>query len=371
MMDNNTIQLALPLEELGGSTTLPIQLLLVGAVRQAFWIHQSDAPNYEEVLHKVIDLAPKLMPADGELAKSYISAAVRLYKQRAVAQSKGRKIVAPTSLIDKDMEQCKKDLETAQEKKQSKDAIETELNRLVRVRARLDVEKWTENKTIERDADIPEGCSKILEKGQGFKLYSDNKKPRFLAVRVLHPDKAEDVTGVDLVYEVYRRRGTDVEVRIIAVQYKMLHKKDLYTSDAKNLPKQIDAMLTYYCDGDKCSTPQTYVPEKLYRMPHCCAFLRVTDSIQTKEGWYLTDGQHLRVCDVKKLMEETDKGNQVLRMSAISESSISQESFQELFRNDMIGSRWMSTAELNDWYKTAKIFEATDRIIAHVKDFTR
>lgn len=365
MTDNNKVnQLTLPLDV--DSDPLPIQLLLLGAIRQCFWIYTGNPPTYEDALYRAIEIAPNIISINSELIRFYESAAVRLYKQRAKAQSRdSKKRMTPLILVDADIARYKKDLENAEE--EEKDAIETEMSRLTRVRNRLNTEPWTENKVIERDADIPERYARILEKGQGFKLYND-KKQRALAVRVLHPDKAEGISGVDLVYEIYRQQGVNIEARIIAIQYKMIRKNNLYTSDSKNLLEQLNAMTCYYCNSGKCSIPEGYHSEKPYRMPHCCAFLRITDNIQTKDGWYLTDGSHIRACDVKRLMKPTTRGHQILYAKDIGENSISQEAFQEFFKNDMIGSRWISTQELNEWYEDAKIFQATDRIVTHVRE---
>ena len=98
MTDQFAAQPFLPGDNL--NIELPLQLLLVGAMRQSLWIHTGNPPTYEEALHFTVSVAAKIVPLDGELAKSYDSATARRYRQRAKARSKKtQKEVTPLELI--------------------------------------------------------------------------------------------------------------------------------------------------------------------------------------------------------------------------------------------------------------------------------
>lgn len=285
-----------------------------------------------------------------------------MYRQRARAQSKKTQTeITPLESINNDISVYEIELEAAE--KEDYDVLKAQLERLKRAKERLDKVEWTEHESLERDVDVPETFYGILTKGKGFKLY-DFKENRKLAVRVLHPGKAEDITGVDLVYEMYRWTPKGAEVRIIAIQYKRWDKQALYTSKARNLEQQLVDMNHSFCESELC----TVVDDQPYRLPACSAFLRLTDIEQTKDGWHLTDGQHLRVCDVKRVAHITTKKHMVLRAEVINDICLGQETFQELFNKGIIGSTWMPVGHLDYWYSQASVIEATDRIVAHVKD---
>jgi hypothetical protein len=347
--------------------------LLVNALRQALGIARRRTPTYAEAVDLVLDLAPQLLMEDSPLVEAFETKLERLYKERAAARSEIEgKEVTPLEVLDRDIEQLEE--ETRQAEPDQAQEIEIELSRLARARSRLDKESWTESKAITRDSDASARNLPVSVRGQGYKVY-ELAMDRRLRVRVLHPDPPEARSGVDLMYETYWDKNlgegrTALLVRIAALQYKMWDGKALYTSRYPDLRDKMEKMRRAFCDAGLCNPPKKPGADERYRLPFCCAFLRPTDRVQTRDAWRISHAWHIPVCAACDALEPTGQGHEVLRSRRISSSAITQETFQELYNRYMLGSRWLIAQELDELYDRIGVFNDVDRVIVHAQEYS-
>ncbi|WP_218008512.1 hypothetical protein, partial [Janthinobacterium agaricidamnosum] len=92
----------------------------------------------------------------------------------------------------------------------------------------------------------------LLEMGAG-QARRDFELPDggMLRVRVLHPDKPEQVTGADVIYE--RHSIDQEEASIVIVQYKIWENRTLRLTDPRLL-QQLDKMRTFACGNYLCKS---------------------------------------------------------------------------------------------------------------------
>lgn len=348
----------------------PQQWLLLNAIRQTFGISRKTAVTYAEAVALAIDLAPRIIDDSNPLVKAFDAEAIRLYRERADARSRIRnKIVKPLEILDRDIRQLER--EATQAKDGQDQAIRSQIRKLQRTRRGLDEISWTETQAIHRDADAYERELPISHKGQGYKEYSVSVNRR-LRIRILHPDPPESNSGVDLIYENYYdkkqgKRSVSL-VRVAALQYKMWDGKNIYASQTTNLLPQMERMQKTFCETGFCDKPSQNADDR-YRLPTCCVFLRPTDKKQTKDAWQVTHAWHVPICVALARFETTDSGNSVLRSSLISNSSVTQGPFQELYNRGMLGSRWISSAKLKALHRRIGILDYSDGIVIHAQEY--
>lgn len=191
---------------------------------------------------------------------------------------------------------------------------------------------------------------------------------RYLRVRILHPDRPEQISGADLVYEVYSPNSKTA--RIAAVQYKVWDGERLYFSQAPNLENQLRRLQEYFCKGAFCSSGKCESPRKQYRMPYCSAFLRPTDRLQSRDARLFSTGYHIPVCKIATLERATQKGGKCLDRSDLWATSLTPRPFQELFNKGMVGSIEVPVTELDEFYRNISLFDERDSVIIHAQEFT-
>lgn len=346
----------------------PNQFFTLVGIRQVFWMGQGTPLTYEQCIDFGIELSPKVIAEDGKLARSFESATVQLYQQRSASRSKSGQQITAADLLKQEIDDLKADYTIAA--KGERAFMSAEINRLTRALWRIDKEKYTEHRVIERDTDqLPPRYAPVIEKGQGFKLYG-LPNGHNLAVRILHPDKTEGISGVDIVYETYTKVSgdEDIYVRLAVIQYKMWNAKKITTSQAKSLESQLGKMQKHFCNESDFCKPPTGTNSNPYRLPYCSAFLRLTDYYQTKNGWRITDGEHIRVCFANQTLHNKENETQFLSKKDIDHESISQDAFQDLYRVAKIGSRLLTLDEMRNMYQRFNLFDAVDKIVIHSKD---
>ncbi len=345
--------------------------LLVNAVRQAFGIGNKTPISYAQAVSLAREIAPQLINENSPLVKAFEIDVIKLYRERAEAQSKiGQTPISPVQVLDGEIKQLEKEFQKAELGKREK--IEYEINRLKKVRPKLDMSNWTETQAIIRDSDVVANELPISKKGQGYKEYVVTKDRR-LRVRVLHPDPPEAHSGVDLIYENYYQQKTDGKkpvllVRIAALQYKMWNGKNLYTSQAPNLIPQLEKMRKAFCESGFCNKPANNDDER-YRLPYCSAFIRPTDKRQTKDAWQVTHAWQIPICEALKKFETTPEGNKVLHSNKVSNCAVTQDIFQDFFNRGMLGSRWVNVGNLNKFYSKIGIFDTLERVVVHAQEY--
>src|SRR5690606_15016336 len=94
---------------------------------------------------------------------------------------------------------------------------------------------------------------------------------RILRLRLYHPDRAERVTGTDLVYELYDLK--EGRVRLVHLQYKLWNKGNLYLNSG-NAKGQIEKMKSILCGSGFCREQLPRIGNNEFRFPYCSGFFR-------------------------------------------------------------------------------------------------
>lgn len=219
----------------------------------------------------------------------------------------------------------------------------------------------SENQLIFRDAYNVERNLPSIATGQG---YRDFRLPEdsVLRVRVLHPDKPENISGADIVYE--RHMPDEEKASIVAVQYKIWEDKRLYLSDPR-MKEQLKRLQGFICENDLCVD---VTEENAYRFPCCAAFLRPTDKLQRVDQKYSSTGEHLPICRIDDCKTVTARGAAVLEYKTMKEISLSSEIFEYLFNRGKIGSRLLDYA-LKRLYANYLITSSEDSVVIYAQEF--
>jgi hypothetical protein len=321
-----------------------------------------ESPTYTKTFLLARDAVPDLFGPDSILANAAEPEEVRMYRQKAEAESLRREVpVSPLAIVDEEITEY----EALLAADPSKTLLEKPLNKLRRIRAQLTQAAYTENQIIMRDAfqashlPIP---SYMGDSWRDFRI-SEN---RGLRIRILHPDKAEQATGADLIYE---QHWADKGVaRLTAVQYKVWDGERLYFSKATNLEDQLIKLKSTFCDRGLCHPSTQSKSQDKYRLPYCAAFLRPTDKLQERDIKLVSTGLHVPVCVVNRLCQ-SEKGVKKIERKCMRGESLSQTIFSELFNYNMCGTRWLLYQELSDFYQANSVIRNPYSISIFAQEF--
>jgi hypothetical protein len=297
------------------------------------------------------DVSTLRRAADKSLAARYIERA------RLRAARDGRPIEA-IDLLDADLRERRLDSQVAESRE---DAVHTrrEIRKLIEARSELSLSLSTENQAIFRDFRRDWGLPTI-DAGVDYREV-ELRSDRRLRLKVLHPDALEHVTGADPVYEIYDDdRST---VRVAAVQYKLWREKRLSTSEER-LCKQLEKMRERFCESGHCGQGE---PIEGYRFPHCAAFLRPTDKLQSPDSKLCTNGEHLPICQIPKVELLGRNGSRKITRESISKTSVPQMTFEEMFSNHRLGSKELSKKDLPSLYGKIVDDSHNGRVIIHAQ----
>lgn len=336
-------------------------LQVVSTLREAINLGTRE-PNpitYEKTLDILSDVSPSFYePIVKLLRNKNESDLVKFYKEMAEAESNEKIAVSPIDLINVELHK----MESLFEKNNDKKFIRKRVLDLKAAKEYFMPRKVSENKALNNDfflANRGDYFSKEIYKDDAYKDYRlDNN--RVLRLRLLHPEKDEAILGSDLIYEQFDLKTN--RVRFIHMQYKMWTDNSLYFSDERMMT-QINKLENHlcnskYCDGD--------VSSKNFRLPYCSGFLRPTNKMQTADSKLVTTGVHVPICFISKLKETEFK----LTKKNCNEHSISSKVFEDLFHSNMIGSRWISIDELENFYEEKQIASFTNTIRIHAQEVT-
>ncbi len=328
-------------------------------------LKKQQPPTYEQSIRFFHELDPDLYEKISEiLTEKNESETVKLYREKARLESLKRGIeVSAEELLLEDiniLEQLKHLPDAEKEKTQS---INREIAKFHLALAGLRPRHLSENAILNRDATFSKRGnlpSEELFSDYGFKDFKLSRD-RYLRVRLLHPDIAEHTTGADLLYEqvdIINKR-----VKIIFLQYKTWENGVLYFSAHKNLETQISRLSDSVCKCNYCDSPDIdYDP---YRFPHCSAFLRPTDKLQFSNSKMISSGLYIPICKVNKIRSDEKK----LDKKELKYSALNHHIFEDLFNLGLIGSRWLTVAQAEEFYKKNNIIEKRDTLILHTKEF--
>lgn len=337
----------------------------VNAVREAVSIaKRSIQPiTYEQTLDLIHDINPSVYEeVTTLLARKNESDFVKYYKQKAEAKSTDEIKIEPTDLITEELEE----LEAIVERDKSKRFLNKRIFDLKNALTYFQPRKISEHKILNKDFYLAERpsfkFSEILYEDEEFKDYKleDNK---VLRLRLLHPDKAEHVIGADLIYEQFNLKTN--QVRFLVLQYKTWNSNSLNLSSG-NIADQFNKLDKNLCKSGFCSSYKEESESSKYRLPFCCAFLRPTSYIATADSKLVSSAIHVPICQVLKI-KETEKS---LTRKNSKGKAISFTIFDELFIENMLGSRWLTFKELEEFYEKKEIFSHVDRIRVHAQEVT-
>lgn len=347
-----------------GTNRLDVEWTAANAVRELINLAtrgDSSKATYDKALRLGGEIIPDLLGENTSLIRrARESPAVKEFRQRAFAESLEGEDVTTIQLLDREITQLKK-LLSLSKKKGENDQLRRALKRVEKAKIEIDPAKHTENQIIFRDSAIGFEGLPELGSGQDYNDYRISDKA-ILRARVFHPNSAEEITGADILYE--RHDFSSSTVTIAAVQYKIWEDKSLYLSDPRMLG-QIKKMSCFLCDKGYCK-PGT--EDQTYRFPHCSAFLRPTDRLQSPDQQLISSGEHIPICRIPSVTIKGPRGGDLLTMDSVKPVSLSHFSFQELFSSNKIGSRTLSHEELDQLYKSIEGIADKGSILIHARD---
>jgi hypothetical protein len=221
-----------------------------------------------------------------------------------------------------------------------------------------DRKSFYEGKIILRDASI--GATKQSDEFDVF----DFKLPagRHMRIRVTHETATENINGSDLIYE--HHSGKSDMIRIAAIQYKLVDKGKILAKD-KRVEKQINRLHRCFCEEMPCQIEQESSVKTNFRFPTCTAFVKVANRLQSKDAAGLSVGYYVPVCNVKEIWSQGKNLNQENTDGQI----VTHRTFEDLFNAGTIGSRWLSSAEVEELYRKHKLIGEKDKVTMHIQLF--
>lgn len=328
----------------------------------------SSKSTYKSALDLGAVICPEILGRDvSVLQQERESDLTKEYRQRATYRSiREKEDISPLSLIEQDIEEFESLLKTAKESndKTKTDKLKRKLVRLHSSEEEINPDKSSENQLIFRDSyKVDRNFPTLTETNNSktYELYGDD----LLTIRVLHPEKAEHITGADLVYE----RFDEVTQKVVVafVQYKIWENKRMSLSDSR-MQDQIKRMKGFLCDKGICKNNSE---TRQYRFPYCSSFLRPTDKLQHPNQAFISTGEHLPICYLNECGSISARGAKVLEYENIRNISLSHEMFEELFSQGKIGSKPLSLEELAILYEDTSIISRKDRVLLYAQEYPK
>ncbi|MBA4286741.1 MAG: hypothetical protein C0434_14540 [Xanthomonadaceae bacterium] len=322
--------------------------------------------TYAEALDFGAQLYPALLGNESSvLRRATESDTTQEYRQRArlKTQAAGRPI-HPLELIAADIAEIDQLLDVAKRTKEKGrvDRLKNRLKTLKNARDELDPPAHTETQLISRDAAaFPSGLPSI-DSGKGYKAF-ELPDGNALRLHLFHPDKPEHISGADVLYE--RHSPATETVTMVFVQYKIWEKQTLSLNDSR-MAEQIGKLKSLVCDGGLCTHSNKETP---YRFPHCAAFLRPTDKLQSPSQKLISSGEHLPICRIAECTKINRFGTPVLDFKGIRGTSVSGGAFEYLFSYNKLGSRSVTHEDLEEMYERLRISADLSRLIVHAQEF--
>lgn len=334
----------------------------VVSIREAVSIARkvSQPITYEHALDLIYDLNPTVYEQVTKLlTNKNESETVKYYKEKAEALSTLDNPLTPQELLEKEISEHEDMLENAENKRFLQ-------KKIFELKSALDFftpRSVSEHKILARDFYLAEHGGKFAEKLYEDDSYKDYRvsNTEILRLRLLHPDKAEAILGVDLIYEIFDLENE--QVRFCHLQYKTWNTNVLYLNDERMFD-QIEKVEKHLCKSGYCRDHNGEKFPPGYRLPYCCGFLRPTSKLINNESKLVSTGMHIPVCEVRKIKEMEGK---ITKQNIISKS-ISSKNFEDLFNENLLGSRWISFDELDRFYEEKQINSLTNTIRIHAQE---
>lgn len=317
-------------------------------------------PTYEQALTIIHDLDADLYTDISNLISAKNdNDIVKYYREEAHLQSITQdREIKPENLISDEIDRLNDLLRLAKLPKEEMRFVERRIGSLYLGLENLKPRNLSENRILNRDYSKVDRSNYFAEKYFENDFFIDYELPnkKTLRLRLLHPDSPEHITGADLIYEQYDRL-TD-KVRFIFLQYKTWDNGVIYFSQHENLKPQLNKMKCSLCDKGFCNKPEKIEIIEKFRFPYCCGFLRPTDKLQTCDSKMISSGLYVPVCSIIEMAENTKK----LEKNILKRNTLNNLHFEELFNQNIIGSRWLDIEEVDDFYKEKEIIQNKDSI---------
>lgn len=332
------------------------------AVREAISL-ASKRPQpitYEHALNYIHDIAPEHYEEISKLLNNKNeSDKVKYFKDLSDYEKSQGNDVEPIDLIESEINRLELIIRDAE----SKAGLRQELGRLKAAKEYFTPRQLSEHKLLSHDyflAERPYFAKKIYE-NDSYKDYKLSEREA-LRLRLLHPDNAETILGVDMIYEQFDLLKE--RVRFVHMQYKAWDTQAFYITDPR-MQKQIGKMQKHLCDGGFCNGKHGKNHTKLYRLPYCSGFLRPTSNKDAPSSKMKTTGHHLPICEVLRMI---NSGEKKITKENIKGKSISDKIFEESFNANMLGSRWIPMNELDEFYTSVGLNYISDTIRVHAQE---
>jgi hypothetical protein len=287
------------------------------------------------------------------------SGLVKYYKDEAAALSTDEKVITPIELIEMELERVNGILNGATKKFIH---LQKKKFELAAAKEYFTPRNMSEHKSIRHDFYLQSRADYFGKPLYENDSYTDFRfsKNKIFRIRLLHPDKEEEILGSDLIYEHFDLKLN--RVRFAHMQYKTWNNNILYLTKVKNLQAQMETMESNLCNNDYCTGPPNQGRD--FRFPYCSAFLRPTSQLQYPDSKLITTGHHVPICKAKELFKDEKK----LTKQNIKEKSIRGHIFEELFNTNLAGSRWIPITELEKFYEERDILSHSNRIRVHAQE---
>jgi len=323
----------------------------------------SSQSTYDQALELGARICPQVLGDDVSLLKrDRESPTVREFRQRAEAKSrKTGEPVSAASLLESEVAEYRDLLSTARNRQRT-DQLKSRLTQMEQALADIAPNRHSESQLIWRDAYSIHRDAPDLKIGQGHKdfLLPDNN---VLRVRVTHPERAESISGADIIYE--RHSPGNRTVNVVGVQYKIWEERTLYLNDDRTR-RQLSRMEEFFCKRGLCKPGDT---DHTFRFPFCSAFLRPTDRLQSPNQELRSTGEHIPICLINDVKRTGIRGADVLQYDDLRHMSLSYSVFEELFTSGKLGSRTLRYDELQQLYSVFDEMIDKDHILIHAQDF--
>lgn len=333
----------------------------INAIRESYTLAKGIPVSYEFAYELLYNLDPNAYDSIiNILISKNENEIVKFYKEKAEAMSTDDKKVEPLELIYEELSELEAILTSANASK--KYHMERRKVLLIAAKEYFTPRVLSEHKSLGHDFNLEtrhDYFGKKIYSTSEFKLFKLSKY-KLLRLSLLHPDKQESVLGADLVYEHFDL--SDNRVRFAHLQYKTWNNQELYASSNKSLVPQLEKMSKHLCQSGFCKAP-TSTKNLEFRFPHCSGFLRPTSNKQNPDSKLITTGLHLPICQALGIFKEDKK----ITKENSKDKSIKAHIFEELFADNIVGSRWITISELESFYSSKNLTSHLNTVRVHAQ----
>lgn len=353
------------------------QWIYTVALREALSIAIKRTVTYQEVFNFADKYAHEILGRQDLLFRPDESKAARYYRERAalLTAKQQREIgsiehrIRPIDVLDQEIRELDDLLKSdSGQNRTQRDKLE-ELRNIHKEFEEQEVVRRDESEVLlhdwNRGIDLPTFFPQNPHNYHDFALPGE----RVMRVRLTHETKAENIAGVDFIYEYHR--PTDKSARLAAIQYKLPQgdSKNIIIND--KLQGQLDRMCAVFCDNELCVGPSyddLPVDNRPFQLPHCCAFFRPTDRLQQFNSRLATTGYHIRRCDIDQICEYTSGRKKVITPEISMKHGISYTIFEELFTTEKLGSRWLTYEQLQKFHQKYEVIKPFEQAGIYIQE---